>query len=211
MDPLALNPLTQVDEHSLDSVASEESGKMVAPPYRWHVRPLTPPGAAETDENKRRLLRTFALHAAQLHNHHGKSALRWKTTDDVSDVVLALFGAVTVSAIVLNYIHGDAAVQVVSAVCASIATVGQAVKKGLGVTTRWIRRQETANKYEDLAREITVNLTKRRLDSHELSYMLSDVDERLALLAPHNPSAATFPLLFMPARSVGRAPVEVKQ
>ena len=145
--------------------------------------------AANPDNHtrKRRLLRTFARDAAMLSHVHGSSAMRWKRIDDASDAILVLLAALTVSSIFLNYVNSSGTVQLASAVLGSIATVGQTVKKGIGVTRRWMNKQTLANKYADLSREVVIRLTQTNITAEALTALLNDVDERIALMAPGEP------------------------
>lgn len=138
---------------------------------------------------KRRLLRQFARDAARFSHIHSGAARRWKQVDDGTDVVLILLAALTVSSIFLNYINTSEMVQLLSAIFGSAATVGQAIKKGIGVTRRWMTKQQLANNYADLSREVVIRLTQTNMSEENLTVLLNDVDERLAIMAPGEPIA----------------------
>jgi len=158
------------------------------PPFRPHHRRTQ----SETPvQRKRRLLREFARIALEYAAANQKRAVKYQRLDELAESLLTVLSASTLSGLVLKYLGTSNAVEVFSLAAGSAVFVGQAVKRSLKVTNKWVAAQANTNDWNNMARQITINLTHDNLTSEQLDAILSDVDERMALMISHSSSSVT--------------------
>ena len=129
---------------------------------------------------------------------HRARTYSYKTADDVIETIVALLGGVTVSSVVLNYMSTNSSAQLVSAICSSLVVVGNAGKKALGLTRRWMNSHSMSVQYDELSREMSITLGRGHMKGSQWETMLRDFDARLSLLLGNEP-----PLAMMDSTAIG--------